>query len=255
VGRTIDLNADLGEADDPDGVEAEIALLDVVTTAHVACGGHAGDEDSMGVIVRAAGERAVRIGAHPSYPDREGFGRRPMTIARDELRAAVADQLRALQRVCGPLGADVESVKPHGALYAEAGKGGAVYEALRDAVRDTCLPETTVVLPSGCRATAMALRDGLRVLEEGFCDRGYRGDGGLVARTEAGAVLTDPAAAEAQAISLARGAVVAQDGSVLTLWVDTLCVHGDTPGALAIATTVRRAIVEAGIDVAAPAPA
>ncbi len=149
----------------------------------------------------------------------------------------------------------MESVKPHGALYGEVAKGGVVYEALRDAIRDTCRPETTVLLPSGCRATAMALRDGMRALEEGFCDRAYRSDGGLVSRTEAGAVFSDPVAASAQAVSLARGAVVADDGCVLTLWVDTLCVHGDTPGALAIATAVRRAVVEAGIDVVAPTSA
>jgi UPF0271 protein len=253
--RTIDLNADLGEAIDPTGVAAEIALLDLVTTAHIACGGHAGDHDSMDTIVRAARERGVRVGAHPSYPDREGFGRRPVVMAREELRAVVGDQVRSLRRICEPLGVEVESVKPHGALYEEAAKGGVVYEALRDAVRDTCRPDATVVLPSGCRATAMALRDGLRVLEEGFCDRAYRGDGGLVPRSEAGAVLTDPATASAQAISLARGAVVADDGSVLTLWIDTLCVHGDNPGALAIAASVRRAVVEAGIDVVASASA
>jgi UPF0271 protein len=254
VARTIDLNADLGEATDPEGVEAERALLAVVTTAHVACGGHAGDDVSMAETAQAARQHSVRVGAHPSYPDREGFGRRPMTMACEDLRTALADQLRALRRACATAGTDVESVKAHGALYEEVAKGGAVYEALRDAVRDTCRPETTLVLPSGCRATATALRDDMRALEEGFCDRAYRADGGLVSRTVPGVVLSDPAAASAQAVSLARGAVVADDGSVLTLWVDTLCVHGDTPGALAIATSVRRAIVEAGIDVVGPTP-
>ncbi len=255
MARAIDLNADLGEATDPDGVEAERALLAVVTTVHVACGGHAGDDESMAVTVQAARRHSVRVGAHPAYPDREGFGRRPMAMARDDLRGALADQLRTLWRACATVGTEVESVKAHGALYEEVAKGGAVYEAFRDAVRDTCRTETMVVLPSGCRATAMALRDGMRAIEEGFCDRAYRGDGGLVPRTEEGALLSEPAAASAQAVSLARGAVVAADGSVLTLWVDTLCVHGDAPGALAIATSVRRAIVEAGIDVVAPSPA
>ena len=195
MARAIDLNADLGEATDPDGVEAERALLAVVTTVHVACGGHAGDDESMAVTVQAARRHSVRVGAHPAYPDREGFGRRPMAMARDDLRGALADQLRTLWRACATVGTEVESVKAHGALYEEVAKGGAVYEAFRDAVRDTCRTETMVVLPSGCRATAMALRDGMRAIEEGFCDRAYRGDGGLVPRTEEGALLSEPAAA------------------------------------------------------------
>jgi UPF0271 protein len=146
-------------------------------------------------------------------------------------------------------------VKPHGALYGEVAKGGAVYEAVRDAVRDTCSPETALVLPSGCRAMAMVLRDDVVAREEGFCDRAYRPDGGLVDRGEAGAVLDDPEEAARQALSLARGAVVACDGSLLTLWVDTLCIHGDSPEAVAIATAVRAALAGSGIDVMAPAPA
>ena len=118
-----------------------------------------------------------------------------------------------------------------------------------------CGVDVPVVMPSGCRAMAMALRDGLAAREEGFCDRAYRPDGGLVGRQESGATVpSDPDAAVPQAISLARGAVVAHDGSVLTLWVDTLCVHGDSPGAVVIATAVRRAMAEAGIAVAAPHP-
>jgi UPF0271 protein len=252
VTRAIDLNADVGEASDPQGIEAERALLAVVTTVHVACGGHAGDDASMAATAAAAREHGVRLGAHPSYPDREGFGRRPVAMAHDELRAAVADQLRALRRACSGTGTDVRSVKAHGALYAEVAKGGAAYEAFRDAVRDTCRPDVTVVLPSACRAMAMALRDGMAALEEGFCDRVYRCDGSLVPRSEAGAVLTDPRAASNQALSLARGAVVADDGNIVTLWVDTLCVHGDTSGAVALATSVRRVCESAGFEVVAP---
>ena len=147
------------------------------------------------------------------------------------------------------------SVKAHGALYEEVGKGGAVYETFRDAVRASLGESVALVLPSGCRAVAMVLRDGLTAWEEGFCDRAYRHDGGLVSRTEPGAVLADPAAAAAQALSLARGAVVAVDGSVLTLWVDTLCMHGDSPGAVAIASAVRTAMADVGIEVVAPARA
>ncbi|HEX3333151.1 MAG TPA: 5-oxoprolinase subunit PxpA [Acidimicrobiales bacterium] len=253
--RSIDLNADLGEATDADGIATERALLDLVTTAHIACGGHAGDEPSMTATVAAALERDVRVGAHPSYPDTAGFGRRPMDIDRSELGRSLCDQLRALARVCDAAGTTIESVKPHGALYEEAAKGGAIYECLRDAVRNACPDDTALVLRSDCRAMAMALRDGIPACEEGFCDRAYRPDGCLVDRATPGAVLEDPDEAAAQALSLARGAVVTADGSLLTLWVDTLCVHGDTPGALALAGAVRRTMEEAGFEVTAPARA
>jgi 5-oxoprolinase (ATP-hydrolysing) subunit A len=249
--RTIDLNADVGEATDAPGVDAERALLEFVTTVHVACGGHAGEDGSMAEAVAAAVAHGVRVGAHPSYPDRAGFGRSPMEIDRGELGSSLSDQLRALHRICLAAGTPVESVKAHGALYEEVAKGGAVYETFRDAVRTTLGGRAALVLPSGCRATAMTLRDGIRTLEEGFCDRAYRRDGGLLDRSTPGSVLTEPGVAAAQALSLARGAVVANDGSVLTLWVDTLCIHGDSPGAVAIATAVRRAMADAGIDVVA----
>ena len=253
--RRIDLNADVGEATDEAGRDIERQLLELVTTAHIACGGHAGDHASMAAAVSDALDRSVRVGAHPSYPDRPGFGRRPVEIDRKELRASLAEQLRALQGVARAAGTQVQSVKPHGALYEEVAKGGAIYETLRDVMRETCAPGTSLVLPSGCRSMAMILRDGIEAMEEGFCDRAYRPDGQLVDRAEPGAVLTDPEEAAAQARSLARGAVAASDGCVLTLWVDTLCIHGDTPGAVAIAAAVRAALAELDIDVAAPARA
>ena len=253
--RSIDLNADVGEATDEAGRDIEHELLGLVTTAYVACGGHAGDEASMAATVADALDRSVRVGAHPSYPDRAGFGRRPVEVDRTALGESLAGQLRALRAVARSAGTQVESVKPHGALYEEVAKGGAIYETLRDAVRETCAPGTTLVLPSGCRAMAMVLRDGVEAMEEGFCDRAYRPDGGLVDRSEPGALLGDPDEAAAQAGCLARGAVAAIDGSVLTLWVDTLCIHGDSPGAVAIATAVRAALADLDIDIAAPARA
>ena len=250
--RHIDLNADVGEATDPAGVATERALLELVTTVHVACGGHAGDEDTMTATVAAALEHGVRVGAHPSYPDKEGFGRRSMDIDCDELRGALRAQLRALVAVCAAAGTELASVKAHGALYEEVAEGGATYQVLRDVVAAECPPLTTLVLRSGCDAMAMAVRDGVAAIEEGFCDRAYRPDGGLVDRATPRAVLRDPAEAASQALSLARGAVAAEDGSVLTLWVDTLCIHGDSPGATAIATAVRRALAQAGMEVRAP---
>lgn len=253
--RTIDLNADVGEATDAAGVEVERTLMELVTSVNVACGGHAGDDDSMKATVAAALDHALRVGAHPSYPDRAGFGRRPMEIDRVELGVSLTEQLRGLDAVCRAAGTRVASVKAHGALYEEVAKGGAIYETFRDAVRSGVGEGAAMILPSGCRAMAMVLRDGMTACEEGFCDRAYRPDGGLVDRATAGAVLTEPGAAAAQALTLARGAVVADDGSVLTLWVDTLCIHGDSAGAVAIATAVRGAMADAGIEVVAPAPA
>jgi UPF0271 protein len=253
--RTIDLNADVGEASDRAALEVERTLMGLVTSVHVACGGHAGDDESMTATVATALERGVQVGAHPSYPDRPNFGREPMEIDRAELGVSLARQLRALDRICRAAGTSVASVKAHGALYEEVAKGGAVYETFRDAVRDSLGEDVALVLPSGCRALAMVLRDGMISREEGFCDRAYRHDGGLVSRSEPGAVLVDPAAAAAQALSLARGAVVADDGSVLTLWVDTLCIHGDSPGAASIATAVHTAMADVGIEVVAPARA
>ena len=249
--RTIDLNADVGEATDAAGVEVERTLLGLVSSVHVACGGHAGDDDSMTATVATALSRGVRVGAHPSYPDRAGFGRQPMQVDRAELGASLSEQVLALDRICRAAGTTVASVKAHGALYEEVAKGGAVYETFRDAVRGSVGEDVALVLPSGCRAVAMVLRDGMTAREEGFCDRAYRPDGGLVGRAEPGALLVEPSAAAAQALSLARGAVVARDGSVLTLWVDTLCMHGDSPGAVAIATAVRTALADVGINVTA----
>jgi 5-oxoprolinase (ATP-hydrolysing) subunit A len=253
--RHIDLNADVGEATDAAGTETERALLGLVTTAHVACGGHAGNEETMTATVAAALEHGVRVGAHPAYPDREGFGRRPMDVECDALRGALGEQLRALAAVCAEAGTEIATVKAHGALYEEVAKGGAIYQVLRDVVAAECPPRTELVLRSGCHAMAMAVGDGVAALEEGFCDRAYRHDGLLVDRAAPGAVLRDPEAAAGQALSLARGAVAANDGSVLTLWVDTLCVHGDSPGAVAIATAVRRTLAEAGMEVLASARA
>jgi UPF0271 protein len=207
----------------------------------------------MTATVGAALDRGVRVGAHPSYPDIEGFGRRPMDIDRDQLRRALSEQLRALAGVCAKAGTEIASVKPHGALYGEVAKGGAIYLVLRAVMAAECPRDTTLVLPSGCPAMAAALRDGVPAIEEGFCDRAYRSDGGLVGRSEPGAVLGDPEEAAGQALSLARGAICASDGTILTLWVDTLCIHGDSPGAVAIATAVRRVLEDSGIEVLAPA--
>ena len=251
--RSIDLNADLGEADDDAGRAIERALLGLVTSAHIACGGHAGDDESMHAMVQAALEGGVRVGAHPSYPDRAGFGRRPMEMAASDLASSLADQIGALIKVAASLGASVCSVKPHGALYGEVGGHAGTFDALVGVVVDLCDPGTALVLPAGAPALTWAEKAGLAVLEEGFADRAYTSDGRLLDRRQPGSVYNDPEQAAAQALGLAQwGTVRAADGTTLTLAVDTLCLHGDSPNALAMARAVRRGLSDAGIAVAAP---
>jgi UPF0271 protein len=251
--RTLDLNADIGEADDDVGRAIEQGLLGLVTTAHIACGGHAGDDQSMRATVQAALRAGVRVGAHPSYPDRPGFGRRPMPMATSELASALADQIGAINGVTDSLGSEICSVKPHGALYGEAGADKAIFDALVGVLVELCRPGTLLVLPAGSSAVAWAREAGVPVLEEGFADRAYAADGGLMPRGESGSVYRDPMQAAAQALGLAaRGSVTAADGTTLMLAVDTLCLHGDSPNALAMARAVRDALAGAGIAVAAP---
>lgn len=244
----VDLNADLGEREAPDG--GDDALLDVVTSASVACGAHAGTPAVMAEVVVGARDRGVVVGAHPSYPDRAGFGRRPVTMAPERLADELAAQVGTLADVAAAAGVRVRFVKPHGALYnamaADVALAGLVARAVRS------VGDLAVLVPAGSVAVAAVEAAGLAVAREGFCDRAYAPDGTLVARRHPGAVLTDPSAAARQALSLARdGGVVAADGSWIDLAVDSLCVHGDTPGAAAVAATVRRALVGGGVTVSA----
>ena len=223
------LNLDAGEhADEP---EELWALADVLS---IACGGHAGDEQSMARVVAFCAKRErPRIGAHPSYPDRLGFGRRSLAVDPQSLRATVAWQCTALAKVAAAHGQRVIWVKPHGALYHDAAKdlsaAGAVLLGAREALGNDVI---VIGPPTGVLRDA-ANETGLAYLREGFADRGVRPDGSLVPRDQPGALITDPVAAAARARELVGE-------------VDTICVHADTPGALAIARTVRAAIDEIG---------
>lgn len=241
--RSVDLNADVGEATDTAAIAVERGLLELVTSVHVACGGHAGDEASMRSTVTAALEHGVLVGAHPSYPDREGFGRRALDISPDALEASLCSQIGAMVEVCRDRDTTVHSVKAHGALYGEVGKGGTALAALRGAMATCCQPGTALVLPAGSPAVALCRSEGVTVHEEGFCDRAYAADGTLVERSEEGAVFSHPDQAARQAVDLARSGTV-----------DTLCIHGDSPGAVELAAAVRRALEEAGIGVLALTP-
>lgn len=245
----VDLNADLGEGSGDDA-----GLLGVVTTAHVACGGHTGDKETMARTLQAAAAAGVAVGAHPSYPDREGFGRRAMNLPVASVVDAVADQVRALASVASGLGLELRSVKPHGALYHRLADDEelalAVAAAVGTAVAGSDPRGSIFVLPAGARTAGPLRRAGTRVVTEAFCDRGYLNDGRLVDRGDTGAVITDPRTAASRARSIALdGVVPSVDGSRLMVDARTLCVHGDTPGALAIAAAVRDALTEAGVTV------
>lgn len=250
----MDLNADLGESFGAWSMGDDAAMLDVVSSANIACGFHAGDPLTMRHTVALAAERGVRIGAHVSYRDRVGFGRRFIDVAPAELAAEILYQVGALEAVCRAAGTRVAYVKPHGALYNTVvhhqAQAAAVVSAILD--YDPSLP--LMGLPGGL-AERLAARAGLPTIAEAFADRGYTASGTLVPRGEPGAVLDDPAEVAARMVALVTtGMVTASDGSRVRIDAQSICVHGDTPGAVALARAVRRALADAGVTVAPFAP-
>jgi UPF0271 protein len=247
----VDLNADLGETVDGMPTADDEALFAVVSSANVACGGHAGDENSMREAVARAARFGVAVGAHPSYDDRAHFGR----VRRDPeplaLRADVSAQLSALVAA----GADVRYVKPHGALYHavvdDADQARAVVAAVADLSAVLGRPLPVLGLPGAITATAASA--GLPFVHEAFLDRGYTAAGGLVPRGEPGALLGDPVHIAERAVRLVRdGEVVAIDGTLVAVDAASLCLHGDSPAAVAMARAVRAALDDAGVEVRAP---
>ena len=248
---TIDLNADLGETVDGVPTADDEAMFAVISSASVACGGHAGDAASMRDAVDRAARFGVAIGAHPSYPDRVGFGRKALAMAADDLRVSVTAQLAALEAA----GADIRYVKPHGALYHAAGSDPDLARAVAAAVVGLSdrVGRAVPILALGDELAAAAGETGLPFVREAFLDRGYLPDGGLVPRGDAGALLDDPARVAARAVRLARDGVVdAVDGTLVRGDAASLCVHGDSPSAVAMARAVRIALDEAGVEVRAP---
>jgi len=249
---SIDLNADAGESFGRYRLGNDQQLLRVVTSVSVACGWHAGDPGVIRATVALAREAGVSVGAHPSYPDRQGFGRREMRMGRDELRDAVIYQVAALAGMAAVEGVRIRHVKAHGALYNMACREAQVADAVVAAVAAIDRSLALYALPDSALANAAA-DAGLTVMAEGFLDRTYEADGTLTPRTVAGAVIDDADAAAARAVGwLESGTLVARDGGTLTLPVNALCVHGDTDGAVAIAAATRRALEAAGVRVASP---
>ncbi|MDZ3822066.1 MAG: 5-oxoprolinase subunit PxpA [Pseudoxanthomonas sp.] len=247
---TICLNADVGELPGTDGRALDAGLLALVSRCNIACGGHAGDAGSMAATIALAQERDIGIGAHPAYPDRAGFGRRRLDIAPAALAAALATQVAALQAVAAARGATVRHLKPHGALYNVAATDLATARLVVAVAADAGIGQ--LLGPPGSAFAVAAADAGLGFIAEGFADRSYEADGSLTPRTLPGAVLASAAGVAAQALRIVRqGEVIARTGERLRLCVQTLCLHGDTPGALALAHGLREALAAAGIAVRA----
>jgi UPF0271 protein len=244
---TIDLNADLGEGFGVWRLGDDDAMLDVVTSANVACGFHAGDPAGLARTCRAAADRGVRIGAQVSYRDLAGFGRRYIDMNSEDLTADVMYQIGALQALASAAGSSVGYVKPHGALYntivTDRGQADAVAAAVH-----AVAPGLPVLGLAGSEFFAAANELGLRTVPEAFADRAYRPDGQLVSRREPGAVLHDVGhIADRVATMVGYGRVDAVDGSVIPITVESVCVHGDSPGAVLIASAVRDRMTADGV--------
>lgn len=247
---TIDLNADLGEGSGRARATNDEALLDLVSSANVACGFHAGDATTMRDTVRAAKLRGVTIGAHPSYPDIPGFGRRELGFSPKEISLHVEYQIRALRDVCGAERAKLSYVKPHGALYNRAARDPEAATAVVAAIREV-EASLTLLGPAGSEMARAAERAGIAFASEAFVDRAYKPDGTLVPRDVAGAVIHDVKSAVQRAVMLVKGqTITADDGSELHISAQSLCVHGDNPDAASILRALNARLRESGVTIA-----
>jgi UPF0271 protein len=242
----LDLNADLGE-----GVGDDAAMLDIVSSANVACGGHAGDEDTMRVTVRAAKARGVIVGAHPGFADRENFGRKRLMLPPEEFDASVRAQVRTLVEIAEEEGWPVRYVKLHGALANMAAEESAVMALCLAAVEGLVADMAVLAIDNSAQVEA-AEALGFRTIREAYADRAYQPEGLLVPRQMPGAVLHDPTEIAARAVRLAgEGEIVAADGTIVRTQARSLCIHGDTPDAVAIARAVKDALASAGVEIRA----
>jgi UPF0271 protein len=243
----VDLNCDLGEGGAHDAV-----LMPLITSANIACGGHAGDEATMRATIRLAREHGVAIGAHPGLADRANFGRVEQPLTPAEARALVLAQTERLQRLAEELGGMVTHVKPHGALYNMAARDAALAQAVAGAVYEADSRLTLVGL-AGSRLTEAGQAAGLRVLHEVFADRTYQADGSLTPRSRADALITDGELVVGQVLRMVReGRVRATDGSEVEIRADTICLHGDGPNPVLFARELRRELESAGVEIRRP---
>ncbi|GAB5458919.1 MAG: 5-oxoprolinase subunit PxpA [Henriciella sp.] len=245
--KWMDLNADLGE-----GAPHDAALMTLVSSCNIACGGHAGDAESMLAALTLAKTYNVSPGAHPSYPDRAGFGRRRQTLSPDELESTLTKQIKTLNAIAVQIGTPLTHLKPHGALYNQAAEDAGLASQIAR-LTQTLLPRAYLVGPPGSALTDAAATCDLKFLAEGFADRAYTEAGTLVPRDEPGAVLGTDSARTQQALSIAQDQCVeAITGKIIPLPAQTLCLHGDSDGALSSARHIAAALNKAGFTLRAP---
>ncbi|MFH0823211.1 MAG: 5-oxoprolinase subunit PxpA [Pseudomonadota bacterium] len=250
--QEMDLNCDMGESFGRYKLGMDEEAIKHISSANIACGRHAGDPAVMDRTVRLAVSNGVGIGAHPGFPDLQGFGRRPMDCSFDEIRTDVVYQIGALKAFCDANGGRLRHVKPHGALYNMAGDDPIAAGAIVDAVFGVDPELILVVLagPKGRSIRERALERGLKIACEAFADRAYNPDGSLVSRRLPGAVLTDPEEVAERAVVMAKdGRVRTVDGSVIEVDAQTICVHGDTAGAVEMTSRIRALLEREGISV------
>lgn len=248
----VDLNCDVGESFGPYRVGDDAAVLPFMTSANIACGFHAGDPAVMARTVRLCLEHGVKIGAHPGLPDLQGFGRRELRLSPEEVYGAVLYQLGALEAFLRPYGERLHHVKPHGALYNMAAADGELAWSVAKAVRDFC-PSLLLYGLAGSLLIRAGQEAGLSTVSEVFADRGYRPDGSLMPRQEPGAVIQDSGQAIARVLEMVRtGGVTASDGSRVALAAETVCIHGDHPGAAGFARRIRQELEENGVRIRPP---
>jgi UPF0271 protein len=248
----MDLNADLGESFGRWTLGDDERLVAHLTSANLACGFHAGDFMVMQATVALCRGAGVAVGAQPGYPDLLGFGRRPMPFTPEEVESLVRYQIGALEAFCRSAGVEMQHVKPHGALYNRAAVDPSLAAAVARATAGFSRDLLLYGLASSGAMAGAAADAGLRLVPEAFADRRYLPDGTLQPRAEPGSVLTDAAEAAEQAVAIAAGSVTAVDGSSIDLQAESMCCHGDTPGAVEIAAAVRKALEDAGVAVASP---
>ncbi len=240
----IDLNCDVGE-----GVGNEALLFPYISSCNIATGGHAGDVSSMTQVASLAKAQQLRIGAHPSYPDRANFGRVSLEMEKQEFQESMRSQLNSIREVLSALNLKLDHIKAHGALYNDLAKGGALADAYLQ-VMEPFRGECVLYVPCGSEFAKIARDRGFEIWEEAFADRAYHSDGRLVSRSVPGAVLTDPEAVCNQVLQMiSENRVMCTDGSFLHIQPDTICVHGDNPEALEILKRLRSTLFEASIPV------
>jgi 5-oxoprolinase (ATP-hydrolysing) subunit A len=247
--RFIDLSCDLGEAVSAEEIATEEQLWPLISSANVACGGHIGDGESMHRAVELAARHRVTLGAHPSYPDRENFGRKSMNIPVDDLRASLVAQLRELEAIAQSRGVALHRVKPHGALYNDAHANRALAGLVIDVVRD--FPNAAIVCSAVSEMANSARERGVPVVREAFADRRYLPDNSLMPRSGGGSLLLEFGEAAEQALSLAeRGVARGADGREIVIAFDTICVHGDMPNAVERVRRIREVLEAHGFTTA-----